>query len=74
VIDPLELWTRGLMTSGLGPDDEWCPTPVNDHAVLHDTFWKLVAALLMTEPGEYDDLPDYLTETATQLLEANIQN
>lgn len=71
-MDELELWARGLMTSGVGPRLEWSPAPVVEHARRHDTFWKLVAALLLTEPGEYDDLPDYLTETATAQLLANL--
>lgn len=70
-MDPMEFWAQGLMTEGLGPDLEWSPVPVIEFRDRHDTFWKLVAALLLTEPGEYDDLPDYLTETATALLEAN---
>lgn len=67
-MDPMELWTRGLMTTGLGPDLEWHPTPVIEHARRHDTFWKLVAAMLLTFDGDYDDLPDYVTEAATTAL------
>jgi hypothetical protein len=71
VMDELELWARGLMTSGLGPDLEWSPVPVAEHAARHDTFWKLVADLLKTEPGEYDDLPKWMTEAATEALLQN---
>lgn len=70
-MDLMELWARGLMTDGLGPDLEWCPVPIAEHRARHDTFWKLVSALLHDEPGEYDDLPDYMTETATEALELN---
>jgi hypothetical protein len=70
-MDELQLWARGLMTTGLGPDLEWSPVPVVEHADRHDTFWKLVAAMLLTEPVEYDDLPDWMTETATSALLAN---
>lgn len=70
-MDELQLWARGLMTTGLGPDLEWFPVPVIEHADRHDIFWKLVAALLLTEPGTYDELPDYLTETGTEQLLAN---
>jgi len=67
-MDELELWARGLMTTGLGPDQEWSPAPIDQHRARHDMFWKLVAALLCTEPGEYDDLPDWMTEVGTAAL------
>lgn len=67
-MNELELWVRGLMTTGLGPHLEWSPAPVAEHAARHDRFWKLVAAILLTEPGDYDDLPDWMTEAGTTAL------
>lgn len=67
-MDELELWARGLMTTGLGPDLEWSPAPVIEHSNRHDTFWKLVAGILLNEAADYDDLPDWMTEAGTTAL------
>jgi hypothetical protein len=34
-------------------------------------FWRIVAALLESYDGTYDELPDFLTETASEQLEQN---
>ena len=70
-MDELELWALGLMTLGLGPRLEWAPVPPADHQRRHDTFWKLISRVLENEPGDYDDLPEWMTETASEALEAN---
>lgn len=67
----LRLEGLGLFTEGLGPQAEWAPVPPRVFQRRHDTFWQVVARMLESEPGEYDDLPDYLTETASEQLEAN---
>jgi hypothetical protein len=67
----LQLEGLGLLTEALGPQAEWAPVPPNAYQRRHDTFWRIVAALLESEPGDYDDLPDYMTETGTDQLQAN---
>lgn len=70
-MDELQLWALGLMTLGLGPDLEWSPVHPRTFQRRHDTFWKLVAGVLENEPGDYDDLPEWMTESASEALEAN---
>lgn len=70
-MDELQLWALGLMTLGLGPHLEWAPAPPSTHQRRHDTFWKIVSGVLSDEPGDYDDLPEWMTETASQALEIN---
>lgn len=66
------LWGVGLRSEGIGPHEEWDPVPPGDHQVRHNTFWKNIAGMISSEPGDYDDLPEWMTETASQQLEANI--
>jgi hypothetical protein len=61
----------GLRSEGIGPTEEWSPCPNDTFQRRHDRFWRIVAALLETEPGGYDDLPEYLTETASEQLADN---
>lgn len=61
----------GLRSEGIGPTEEWSPCPNDVFQRRHDVFWRIVGALLESEEGTYEDLPDYLTETATQQLENN---
>lgn len=70
-MNELELWALGLMTLGLGPRLEWSPAPPDVHQRRHDTFWRLVAAMFEAEPVDYDDLPEWMTEVASQALETN---
>lgn len=67
----LQLEGLGLLTEALGPQAEWSPVPPAQYQRRHDMFWKVVTGVLQSEPGEYDDLPDYLTETASEQLQAN---
>jgi hypothetical protein len=67
----LQLEGLGLLTEALGPQVEWSPVPPTAFQRRHDMFWRVVAAVLESEPGTYDDLPEYLTESATEQLQAN---
>lgn len=61
----------GLHTEALGPPEEWQPIPAGPHQRRHSDFWFMVAALIKSEPGDYDDLPEWMTETGSEQLEAN---
>lgn len=61
----------GLRSEGIGPTGEWAPCPAAVYQKRHDMFWSIVAAILEGEPGDYDDLPIYLTECATDQLNDN---
>jgi hypothetical protein len=65
------LYAVGLRSEGIGPTDEWSPSPPAVYQKRHDMFWSIVAAILEAEPGDYDDLPIYLTECATDQLNDN---
>ena len=64
-MDELELWARGLLTTGLGPDLEWHPAPPEEHSWVHDRFWKAILGMM---PDEASDEPYWMTEAATQEL------
>jgi hypothetical protein len=40
-------------------------------AAEHTFFWAIVQAMMNLEPGGYDDLPDWMSEFATDLLMEN---
>ena len=61
----------GLSTNGIGPHAEWSPAPRAVFQLRHNAFWGLVSGIITSEPEDYDDLPDYLTEIASEQLEAN---
>lgn len=61
----------GLRSELLGPRMEWAPLPVNQYQRRHARFWGLVDHLIHSEPGEYDDLPNWMTEVATIELTDN---
>jgi len=68
-MDELELWARGLMTLGLGPDQEWHPAIPNEHQWFHAQFWSMVEQLL---PDAEVDEPYWMTQDATiRLLNNN---
>lgn len=63
---------EGVRSQFLGPLLEWVLS--HDWAEwdqVHDDFWRLVQDLIGDEPGDYDDLPEWMTELATELLESN---
>lgn len=67
----LQLEGLGLLTEGIGPIDEWAPVPPEEYQQRHTTFWRVVTDILVSEPADYDDLPDWMTETGTAQLNHN---
>jgi hypothetical protein len=61
----------GLRSEGIGPDDEWAPVPDFTFQQRHAGFWGQVSDLIENEPGDYDDLPRWMTEDAAEQLEHN---
>jgi hypothetical protein len=61
----------GLRSEYLGPLQEWKPAPPDTFQKRHDAFWSLVTALLESEPADYDDLPEWMTEDAALILMEN---
>lgn len=67
-MDELQLWAQGLMTLGLGPDQEWHPACPGEHQWFHAQFWSLVERLL---PEDEDDEPFWMTQAAAIKLLKN---
>lgn len=67
-MDELELWALGLMTLGLGPDDEWHPASPAEHQWFHNSFWHMVLGLV---PDDEADEPFWMTEDAATRLASN---
>jgi len=66
------LLPEGVRSQFLGPLREWILSHTEEEWVeIHDEFWGMVADLIQEEEGSYDDLPGWMTEDGTQLLEAN---
>ena len=61
----------GLRSEGLGPDAEWAPVPEDKFQLRHTRYWGQVSDLIENEPGDYDDLPRWMTEDAALDLELN---
>lgn len=61
----------GLRSELLGPEQEWSPVPVSQYQRRHAAFWGLVDDVIHSEPGDYDDLPSWMTEDATNELAQN---
>lgn len=61
----------GLRSELLGPEPEWAPLPVGQYQRRHARFWGMVDALIHSEPGGYDDLPQWMTEIAALQLTDN---
>lgn len=64
-MDELELWARGLITSGLGPDLDWHPASPEEHQWFYDQFWAVVEELL---PEDEDEEPFWMTQAAAVQL------
>lgn len=67
----IALRTLGLRTEGLGPDPEWAPVPEGVFQGRHAKYWAYVSDMIENEPGDYDDLPRWMTEDAAERLEHN---
>lgn len=68
----MALWNQeGLRSEGLGPPLEWDAVTPEVFQKRHNGFWVLVAGLIKSEPGEYDDLPQWMTEDAAEQLQSN---
>lgn len=61
----------GLRSDGIGPHEEWSPVPEGAFQRRHDGFWRAVAGMIEDEPGEYEDLPEWMTEEAAEELLIN---
>jgi len=58
----------GLRSEVLGPRQEWSPLPPKAYQRRHAAFWGVVDSMLSSEPGTYEELPDWMTEVATAQL------
>lgn len=61
----------GLRSECLGYPPEWDPQSPAEFQRRHHSFWSVVARIIRDEPGTYDDLPEWMTETGSEALEAN---
>jgi hypothetical protein len=62
----LSLWTDGgLMSEGIGPQEEWSPVTPDVHQRRHAAFWKTVHDIV---PDNEDDEPFWMTQGATRKL------
>lgn len=63
---------EGVRSQFLGPLREWVVSSTDaEFDATNDPFWEIVEQLIKTTPGTYDQLPDWMTETATDLLADN---
>lgn len=67
----IALRMQGLRSEGLGPEAEWSPVAEGEFQRRHAQFWAIIAEMICKEDGDYDDLPEWMTETAAQELELN---
>lgn len=67
----LALYRVGLRSECLGHPLDWDPKPPAEFQKRHSEFWSVVSGTISDEPGDYDDLPEWMTEVATDLLEDN---
>lgn len=65
----LVLYRSGVWTEAIGPEQEWSPVGIVLFQARHNQFWSLVEGMIRAEPGDYDDLPEWMTESATAQLE-----
>lgn len=66
------LLPEGVRSQFLGPLREWVLSHTRkEWDGIHDSFWMLVQELIEDEPGTYEELPDWMTEVAIELLEQN---
>jgi hypothetical protein len=66
----------GLCTEGLGPAKEWEPVSQDEHYQRHNKYWKAIGPLLTDAYGDNPeaddtDLPEWMSERATNALKAN---
>jgi hypothetical protein len=56
----------------IGPMPEWFIYDVAEHGEFFETrFGVVVEQILMSEPGDYDDLPWHFSDDATEILAQN---
>lgn len=60
---------EGSGSTFLGPLMEWIVS--TDWPADDELFWAFILSVIEDEPGEYDDLPQWMTETASGLLQLN---
>lgn len=65
------VFRSGLMTEALGPQQEWSPVDAATFQRRHTEFWSSVTRIIEAEPGDYEELPSWMTEDATELLKNN---
>ena len=56
------------LTSELGPGEEWIIADEDSWSDTYHGFWEIVEKLILGERGSYEELPDWMTETATDAL------
>lgn len=61
----------GLRSEALGPPEEWLPVTPDQYQRRHQSWWAFVLGVLEDEPGEYEDLPHWMTEQGSEALLAN---
>lgn len=62
---------NGLRSELLGVVEEWDPVPPDQFQRRHDQYWSLVDRMIQAEPGNYGDLPDWMTEVGSDRLAEN---
>lgn len=65
----LALYKAGLRSECLGHPLDWDPQPPAEFQRRHNEFWSMVSGMIQAEPGDYEDLPDWMTEVASDQLE-----
>lgn len=67
----IALRMKGLRSEGLGPETEWDPVSEEKFQRRHAQFWGIIATMIQGEDGDYDDLPEWMTESAAEQLALN---
>jgi hypothetical protein len=68
---PAGIEELGLRSEFLGPRAEWSPVSIKTYQRRHGAFWGIVDCMIRSVPGEYEDLPDWMTEIASDQLTDN---
>ena len=58
----------GLNTEAVGPLAEWSPVPPGPFQRRHAAFWGMVDRMYHDEDGPVENIPDWMSEAATEQL------